>query len=124
MNSIVLIVDDAASNRELVRYVLDRNGYSTREADSGAAALRLLHAERPDLVLSDVQMPEVDGYTLARAIRTDPDLQAIPIVFYTAHYITRQDVIDAADVGVNRIVGKTGNLDELLDAVADALRVA
>jgi CheY-like chemotaxis protein len=83
--------------------------------------LELLTSEHPDLVLSDVRMPEMDGYSLARAIRADPALQAIPVVFYTAHYIAEQNLADAAALGVNRIIEKTGDLEELLAAVADAL---
>jgi len=121
MTATVLIVDDLAVNRDLVRMVLDHNGYETREADGGAAALRVLTREHPDLVLTDIRMPEMDGYSLARAIKADRALRSIPVVFYTAHYIEAQNIADASAVGVSRIIEKTGDLEELLDAVADAL---
>jgi len=101
--------------------LLGHHGYDTREADGGEEALKLLSKEPPDLVLSDVRMPGMDGYGLARAIRADPALQSIPVVFYTAHYIAAQNTADAAALGVSRVIEKTGDLGELLDAVADAL---
>jgi len=82
----VLVADDSLSNRDLVRTVLRIRGYRTVEARTGLDALALLHAEPVDMVLADVMMPKMDGYQLLQAIRTDPALWRIPVVFYTAHY--------------------------------------
>jgi two-component system, cell cycle sensor histidine kinase and response regulator CckA len=121
----VLVVDDVAVNRDLVRTVLRHQGHVTVEASGGAAALEVLAHERPDLVLTDVVMPEMDGYDLARAIRADTATQRIPILFYTANYLASEFPKAAVPDGVpTRIVPKTGNLTELLEAVEEALHPA
>ena len=120
----VLVVDDRPVNRDLVRTVLGYYGHVTLEAGDGAEALVLLARERPDLVLTDVVMPGMDGYQLARAIRSDPASQGVPVLFYTANYLTQESHPNAAAHGVTRIVPKTGDLTALIEAVDDALREA
>jgi signal transduction histidine kinase/DNA-binding NarL/FixJ family response regulator len=117
----VLIVDDRHVNRDLVRTVLGYHGHETIEAESGAAALQLLHDSRPDLLIVDVLMPGMDGYELARAIRADNATRDIPVVFYTANYVEAEIRQIASAVGVERIVTKSGDLSELLDAIDDTL---
>lgn len=120
----VLVVDDRPVNRELVRTVLRYCGHETLEAGDGAAALAVLRCQHPDLVLTDVVMPGMDGYHLARAITSDPASQGIPVLFYTANYVAQDEIPIAAAHGVSRIVPKTGDLAALIEAVDDALRVA
>ena len=120
--STVLVVDDSAVNRDLVCTVLGYHGYATRAAAGGAAALAAVRSERPDLVLTDVWMPDLNGFEVARAIRSEGGLQAIPIVFYTAHFLTAPELLEAAAAGIGRIVAKTGDLEELLDAVDEVLQ--
>ena len=120
----VLVVDDSLSNRDLVRTVLRIRGYRTVEARTGLDALALLHVEPVDMVLADVMMPKMDGYQLLQAIRTDPSLWRIPVVFYTAHYESARLRGLGTQVGVTHVVAKTGDLDALLDAVQDTLREA
>jgi two-component system cell cycle sensor histidine kinase/response regulator CckA len=118
----VLVVDDVAENRDLVRIVLQSHGYRTVEADSGVAALGVLAREHVDLVLTDVTMPEMDGYQLARHIRADSATCGIPLVFYTADYLAQ-----VADIGGDvaiRMVAKTGDLAALRDAVDETLGAA
>ncbi|HEX8629588.1 MAG TPA: response regulator, partial [Catenuloplanes sp.] len=85
--AIVLVVDDRASNRELVRTLLGYGGHQVIEAHEGAEALDLAHSRHPDVVLTDILMPGMDGYELARELRAAPDTAATPIVFYTANYL-------------------------------------
>ena len=117
----VLVVDDVADNRDLVRTVLAGHGYDVREADGGAAALEALRDSPADLVLTDVWMPGMDGFELARAIRADSAGKVVPVIIYTAHYLAARVLADAEAAGVQRVVTKTGDLGELLDAVADAI---
>lgn len=119
--AMVLVVDDRPVNRELVRTVLGYYGHDTLEAGDGAEALALLRLQHPDLVLTDVVMPVMDGYQLARAIRSDPAHQGIPILFYTANYLAEEARPLAEAHGVSRIVTKTGDLAALIEAVEDAL---
>src|SRR4051794_27772435 len=83
----VLVVDDVAENRDLVTVLLRGHGHETLEANSGLAALDVLARRPADLVLSDVTMPGMDGYQLARHIRSDPATRQIPVIFYTANYL-------------------------------------
>lgn len=117
----VLVVDDRLVNRDLVRTVLQSCGHDTIEARDGAEALSLLRGQHPDLVLTDVVMPGMDGYQLAQAIRSDPAGLGIPVLFYTAAYLEAESHAMAAVNGVSRIVPKTGDLVALIEAVEDAL---
>lgn len=120
----VLIVDDRPVNRDLVRTVLGYQGHATIEAASGSEALQVLHDHKPDLVVSDVLMPGMDGYELARAIRADALIRDVPVLFYTANYVESEIRPIAAAVGVDRIVSKSGDLTELVQAIDDALGTA
>ena len=80
----ILVVDDDEDMRGLVRRLLERAGYAVREAADGHAALRELFASPPDLVLLDVMMPEVDGFTVCRKIKEDAKLKDLPVIFLTA----------------------------------------
>jgi two-component system chemotaxis sensor kinase CheA len=80
----VLVVDDALTVRELQRSILERAGYQVRTAPGGAAALALLEAETVDLVLTDVEMPGMDGFALTQAIRADPARAGLPVVILTS----------------------------------------
>jgi two-component system, NarL family, sensor histidine kinase DevS len=117
----VMIVDDRAVNRDLVRTVLGYHGYETVEAQDGPDAIDLLERVHPDLIVADVLMPGMDGYELARAIRADLRTRDIPVLFYTANYVESEIQSIAHAVGVRRVVSKSGDLTELLDAVHDVL---
>ena len=94
MGKTVLVVDDMPVNRDLVRTVLGYHGHQTLEARGGAEALALLTHEHPDLVLTDVMMPGMDGFELARAIRADSSTKGIPVLFYTANYLVQESAGD------------------------------
>jgi CheY-like chemotaxis protein len=119
--SSVLVVDDIEVNRDLVQTVLHYRGYTTFEASGGAEALAIMRTVRPDLVVTDVVMPEVDGYELARGMRSDPGTANIPVVFYSASYLRNAHRPPPELANVRRVLAKNGDLRELLDAVADAL---
>jgi two-component system cell cycle sensor histidine kinase/response regulator CckA len=117
----VLVVDDRAASREIARATLDHGGYRVIEATEGRQALTLAKNSRPDIVLTDVLMPGMDGYQLVRALRGDPDTAGIPVLFFTANY--RQDEAQplATTLGVSKILSKDALPQELLDAVAEAV---
>ena len=117
----VLIVDDRQVNRDLVGTVLGYHGHETLEAESGPVALDLLREHRPDLLIVDVLMPGMDGYELARAVRAEQSTRDIPVLFYTANYVEEEIRNIASAVGVERIVSKSGDLTELLEAIDDTL---
>jgi CheY-like chemotaxis protein len=76
----VLIADDAAASRELIGTILESAGYEVAEAQDGAEALQSALAQRPDLIILDIQMPLLDGYAVLKALRTHPVLRSIPVV--------------------------------------------
>lgn len=119
--AMVLVVDDRPVNRDLVRTVLGYYGHETLEAGDGAEALAMLRRQHPDLILTDVVMPGMDGYQLAQAIRSDPVSHDVPILFYTANYLAEEARPIAAAHRVSRIVTKTGDLAALVEAVDGAL---
>jgi CheY-like chemotaxis protein len=117
----VLVVDDTAAARELERAVLAAGGYEVRTARDGEEALELLRAERPDLVVTDYDMPRLDGLGLCRAIRATPALASLPVLMVTAN--EDEDLRRRAlEAGADGHLHKTG-LDErgLLDAAASLL---
>ena len=119
--STVLIVDDRATNRELARVLLTYGGYEVIEAHEGAEALSLAHAQHPDLVLTDILMPGMDGYQLARELRAAPDTAATPIVFYTANYQEAETRPFAEACGVARVLLKSADPQVLIQTVDELL---
>jgi len=84
INCVILVVEDNPVNMRLVRLILRTQGYTVCEATTGPEALHLLHKERPHLILLDMQLPGMDGFTLAAKLKADPRTAAIPLVAVTA----------------------------------------
>ena len=119
--AVILVVDDNRANREALVALLESAGHSALGAQGAAEALTQAREMRPDLVISDVLMPGVDGYVLARELRADPATARIPIVFYTA-YFAGQDATDLARAhGVGRVLMKPSDNDAILAAVGEVL---
>jgi PAS domain S-box-containing protein len=119
--STILVVDDRAIGRELVRSLLAQLGHEILEAEDGLRALALALERRPDLIVSDVLMPGMDGYMLVRTLRDHPATAAVRVVFYTAHFTGEEVGPIATACGVDAVVHKTANPRVLVDAVRDAL---
>jgi PAS domain S-box-containing protein len=117
----VLIVDDRSTNRELVRTLLTYGGHRVIEAHEGAEALDLAHAQHPDLVITDILMPGMDGYQLARELRAAPDTAATPIVFYTANYQEAETRPFAEACGVARVLLKSADPQVLMQTIDELL---
>jgi two-component system cell cycle response regulator DivK len=84
MTSTILIVEDNELNMKLFRDLLEAHGYDTLEARNGKDALKLIHSHRPDLIIMDMQLPEVSGLEVTRQIKNDDEIKAIPVVAVTA----------------------------------------
>jgi CheY-like chemotaxis protein len=83
-------VDDHESNRELLTTLLEYRNHRTVEAGDGLEGLERARAERPDLIITDILMPAMDGYEFTRRLRADADVASVPVVFYSAHYLMQE----------------------------------
>jgi len=117
----ILVVDDNRANREALASLLEVAGHHVRKAPSAPKALETARAKPPDLVISDVLMPGMDGYVLARQLRADSRTAALPVIFYTA-YFAGQDAQDLAQAhGVARVLVKPSENDVILRTVQEVL---
>ena len=117
----VLVVDDNAVNRDLVVTLLGYQGHQSMQAADGMQALATARAERPDLIITDLLMPLLDGYELIREIRCDEALSDTPVIFYTANYLHSEVRPIAAALGVRHIVSKPIDVEQLMQTVETAL---
>lgn len=111
MKSKILLVDDSHINREYLRLLLEENDFEISEADSGAAALDYLQASKPDLMILDLTMPNIDGLDTLRRVRNRGF--EFPIVIFTSSYKegTREECLKA---GANEVVNKPSKPHNLL----------
>ncbi len=118
----LLIVDDEPQNRYYLEVLLRASQYTVRTAAHGAEALELARQTPPDLVIADLLMPVMDGYTLLRHWRADPQLQHLPFIVYTATYTDAEDERLALDLGADSFLVKPLEPDVLLQHVHKVLR--
>jgi|SRR6516225_9387701 len=85
MSKRILVVEDQPDGRQIIRDMLAGTGYEIAEAENGEEALTAIAKQRPDLILMDIQLPIMDGYTATRLIKTDPALRSIPIIAVTSY---------------------------------------
>ena len=108
----ILHVEDNSDNRKLVRRVLEAEGYEVIEAQNGAQALEYLNTLQIDLALMDINMPDIDGYTLATRIRATPKFAALPILAMTAN-VMRGDRERSLQAGCDGYIQKPIDIDIL-----------
>jgi DNA-binding response OmpR family regulator len=102
----VLVVDDDPNITELIRVNLDAAGYSVTCAANGREAIEQIDVAKPDLMIVDVMMPEMDGWELCKTIKDDPDMEGVPIVMLTARGTDRDRLIGRDIFGVDEYVTK------------------
>src|SRR6185503_5480141 len=117
----ILVVDDRQITRELLKTLLSYHDNRVLEASDGAEALKLIKAEPPDLIISDILMPTMDGYEFVRQMRADPASANIPVIFNTAHYLDREAKALADACGVSHIIYKPSEPDMILSIVDEVL---
>jgi PAS domain S-box-containing protein len=117
----ILIVDDHETNRQLLTTLLAYWNHQVVEASDGREGLERARAARPDLIITDVLMPAMDGYEFTRRLREEPDLAATPVIFYSAQYLMQDARALAARCGVEYVVSKPAEAEELLSTVNAAL---
>ncbi len=117
----ILYVEDNSDNRKLVRRVLESEGYAVAEAKDGQQAMECLLSEPIDLALMDINMPEVDGYTLTARIKAMPQFANLPIVAVTAN-VMRGDRERSLQAGCDGYIQKPIDIDTLSQQIERFLR--
>ena len=120
MSKHILIVEDQEDNRRILRDLFANAGYELIEAESGEDALLTLATSRPDLILMDIQLPAMDGYEATRRIRSNPELNAIPIIAVTS-YALAGDEAKALAAGCSAYITKPYSPRALLAKVREYL---
>jgi chemosensory pili system protein ChpA (sensor histidine kinase/response regulator) len=120
---LVLVVDDSITVRRVTQRLLQREGYRVTLAADGLQALEKLQTERPTVVLSDIEMPRMDGFDLVRNIRSDVRLSDLPVIMITSR-IAEKHREHARELGVDHYLGKPYSEDELLALIAHYAKVA
>src|SRR5690606_6754733 len=114
---LVLVVDDSITVRRVTQRLLAREGYRVALAADGLQALERLQQERPAVVLSDIEMPRMDGFDLVRNIRSDARLADLPVIMITSR-IAEKHREHARELGVDHYLGKPYSEEELLALIA------
>ena len=117
----ILVVDDIATNRKLLRVTLEAEGHETLEAADGVEALQILAGEMVDAVISDILMPNMDGFRLCHALRKSDRLHALPFIIYTSTYTSPDDMKLAQTVGADKYLTKPAPIAEVLNALREVM---
>jgi diguanylate cyclase (GGDEF)-like protein len=118
----ILIVDTHPANRRVYTNLLGNFGHRLLEANDGAQALELARAELPDLIITDILMPNMDGFTLVRRLRAEPLLMGLPVIFQTANYDVSEIHRLARATGIQHILRNPAEPQEILRAVNESLK--
>lgn len=117
----ILVVDDKVENRYMIESLL-RGEFQLTSANNGMEALDLAHKTPPDLIISDILMPVMDGFTLCQEVRRDETLKRIPFIFYTAAYTDPEDIKYALKLGADRFLLKPQEPEEFLTEIKQVLQ--
>ena len=113
----LLVVEDNTDILNLLNTTLSFKGYRVVTARNGTEALDAIGKERPAVVITDILMPQMDGFSLVHRLRINPDTRDIPVVFLSATYVTPEDKSFAVTLGVIQFVEKPVNFEEFLPAL-------
>jgi len=117
----ILIVEDTESSRILLELTLAAEGYEVMSGENGLEALQLAQTTLPDLIISDIMMPEMDGFEFCRKVKADPALKNIPFIFYTATYTEHKDEELALALGADRFVIKPQEISVFMEIIRETL---
>ncbi len=118
----ILIVDDREENLYLLRVLLEASGYEVVEAANGVEALKAARQRPPDMIITDILMPVMDGFALCREWKRDAHLGSIPLVFYTATYTDERDREFALSLGAQRFIVKPQEPDDFMAIVRETIQ--
>ncbi len=112
----ILVIEDEETVRENILELLDAEGFDTLSAENGRIGLDLAQQQLPDLILCDIRMPELDGYGVLTALRSESATAKIPFIFLSAK-AAKTDLSLGMELGANTYITKPFTLTELLDAI-------
>jgi CheY-like chemotaxis protein len=118
----ILVVEDIANILELIDTTLKfKGGYRVVTARNGVEALEAIQKERPAIVITDILMPQMDGFSLVHRLRLDPGTRNIPVIFLSATYIAPEDKTFAVLIGATRFLEKPIDIDQLMGTITELL---
>lgn len=115
----LLIVEDVPDTLNLLRVTLEFKGYRVLTARNGREALDAIQKERPSVIITDILMPQMDGFSLVQRLRINPDTRDIPVIFLSATYVSPEDKHFAMTLGATRFIEKPIDTDDLLKTIAE-----
>lgn len=119
----ILVVDDSPVNRELLRSILEPFGYTVIAADRVSAAIRCARERRPDLIVSDLHMPEQSGFDLIRTLKADPHLRQIKIIIHSATVMSEKEGREALSLGALKFIMRPLDPQSMLATIEECLDV-
>jgi two-component system cell cycle response regulator DivK len=120
MSATILYIEDNFDNRLLVRRVLEAEGYRVVEAEDGITGIDLLQSETPDLVLMDINLPEIDGYEVTKRLKRLPSMARVPVIAMTAN-VMKGDREKTLAAGCDGYISKPIDIDSLSGQIAEFL---
>jgi len=120
--STILIVEDHAESRYLLEKLLSSKGYRVMAAENGQQGLQMARREPPDIIISDIMMPVMNGFKLCCRVKKDPVLRQIPFIFYTATFVDDSDRKLAMSLGASRFLVKPTEGDQFTQIIEDVLK--
>ena len=118
----ILVVDDKKDDRYMLETLLEGSGYEVITAGNGDEALLLARIELPDLIVTDIMMPGMDGFTLCKEWKKDEQLKDIPLIFYTAIYTSAHDEEFAMGLGADRFIQKPQEPEGLVAILREIIK--
>jgi len=122
-NSKILVVDDEPIVAKLVSAMLEKHDYQVEVAENGADALDMIAADLPDLILLDIEMPQVNGYEVLMRVKTNDLTTKIPVVVLTGAHIERASRLRCLDLGADDFITKPADEEEILVRVRNHIRL-
>jgi len=117
----LLVVEDIPDILRLLDATLKFKGYRVVTATNGQEALEAIERERPAIIITDILMPKMDGFSLVHRLRINPETRDIPVIFLTATYVAPEDKAFALTIGVTRFIEKPVNFEQFLPAIAEIM---
>jgi len=115
-NTTILYVEDDPNNRVLVRRILQAEGYKVLEAADAQQAMKILESQVPDLIFMDINMPDIDGYTLTTRLKSLPKISGVPIIAMTAN-VMKGDRERSLEAGCDGYIQKPIDVDKLPEQI-------